>query len=85
MSDCAPRAPTTVSVHTNTISDARCATLRTSDLSAVDAFLASGARAIQKHAMDVRAQAARLRSEAHVMSGVPVFAPGVVSPPFSHA
>ena len=44
MSDCAPRAPTAVSVHTNTISDARCATLRTSDLSAVDAFLASGTR-----------------------------------------
>ena len=44
MSDRAPRAPTTASVHTNTISDERCATLRTSDPSTVDAFLASGAR-----------------------------------------
>ena len=42
-------------------------------------------RAIQKHAMDVRAQAARLRSDARAMSDVPVSAPGVVSPPFPHA
>ena len=44
MSDCAPRAPTAVSVQTNTISDERCATLHTSDPSVVDAFLASDAR-----------------------------------------